>query len=468
MIYPPHASYDRKFRQTLKCFRRVAFMGKTRCTTLSTAHSPLQNILWLAGERLTRAALTVTVLGVVARHLEPSGFGRLNFALSAVAIAGALATFGLEGLVVGALVKSPGEEGRVLGTAFRLRLIAGLLASALVTLMSAALPAFREDAVLVGIVSLGLWLQPADVIDLWFQRQLQSRRTVIVRLVAVAIGAGIKLGLAVSGARLTAFAWAQVIEAACFAGALMFTYRRNSRLSAWVWDGEIAREFWRRGAPLAVAGIVVALSLRLDQLLVRAWLGEQTAGAYFAATRLTEIALFAGTATTLSLFPPLAAAHAKSPAAFAERLQPMFDALSALGWITAIAFTALGPAAITTLYGHDYAAAIPALAWQGWGCLFALSAGARWQFILLAAPTGLNLAAALSSLLTQIVLAGWLIPAHGATGAAMAWTVAAIVSGYVTSFLFPGLRPVVGAQTKGLLIPFAPARWRAMLRAFSA
>lgn len=144
----------------------------------------------------------------------------------------------------------------------------------------------------------------------------------------------------------------------------------------------------------------------------------------------------------------------------------MFDALSALGWLVALGCTFLGPAILGLLYGPAYVGAAPLLAVQGWACLFALSAGARWQFILLSAPTILNLGAALLHVAVLLGAGWWLVPAQGAPGAATAWLAAVVASGYATSFLFPPLRACAAAQTRGLLIPVAPARWRSLLAQF--
>jgi len=429
---------------------------------------PLQNVLWLVGERLARAAVTATVLGLVARHLQPEGFGRLSLAVTCATIAAALANLGLEGLVVNELINRPGQPGAVLGTAFRLRLGGGVAAAVLLGGLAFALD--RSDAGLIAIVGLALLFQPAEAVDLWFQRHLDSRRTVVARSVGIMAGATLKLWLVARGAPLTAFAWAQVADAAFIALALGWAGRTSPHHAGpWTWDRDVARDFWRRGAPLALAAVVVALAIRLDQLLVRSWLGTTGAtGLYFAASRLTDMALFAGAATTLSLFPSLAAGHRSSPQDYARRLQASFDALSAMGWIVALVCTFAGPWIVRLIYGPAYAAAAPVLAVQGWACLFALSAGLRWNFILLSAPPLLNLAAALLHVVTLLAVAAWLMPGRGLAGAALALLAANVVSGYVTSFLFPPLRACAGAQTRGLFIVFTPGRWPEMLRQFVA
>ncbi len=434
---------------------------------VSSTRQPLQNIVWLVSERVGRAAVTATVLGTVARYLEPAGFGRLNFAVTITAIGAALASLGLEGVVVNELIRQPARAGAVLGTAVRLRLMAGVITAGLLASVFWLAPGLRTDALLVSIISLGLVIQPVEVVDLWFQRHLDSRRTVVARFVGILAGATLKLWLVATGAALPAFAWAQIADVGFIALSLGWAGWRSPHHSGpWLWDGPIGRTLWARGAPLAVSGVMVAFALRLDQLLVRTWLGENQAGIYFAAARLTDLALFAGSAMALSLFPSLAASQAHSPAAYQARLQAMFDALSALGWFVALGCTFIGPWVVRLLYGPAYAGAATVLAVQGWACLFALSATVRWNFIILSAPTILNLAAALLHILTLLPLAAWLVPKWGISGAAFAWLVAAGVSGVLTSFLFPALRPCAGAQVRGLLIVFTPNRWRDLLRQF--
>lgn len=430
--------------------------------------TPLSNTFWLVGERAARVGVTATVFALVARHLQPAGFGQLNVAIASTAIAAALATLGLEGLVVSQLVRRPEARGVVLGTALRLRVAASVLT--LLGLLGTAwiIPEWKDARGIIMLAGLGLLFSPADVVDLCFQRYLDARRTVLARLGTVMAGAGLRLALIAADQGVPAFAAAQAGEALLLAAALWWSYRRSPYAGVhWGWDPDLARYFLQRGVPLALSGMLVAMSLRLDQLLVRGWLGAPAAGVYFASAKLIEVALLAGSSLTLSLFPALAGSHHQSAPDFHVRLQAMFDAMSAVGWVIVIGCTLLGPWLIPWLYGDSYRAAVPVLLWQAWGALIALNAGARWQYILLAAPTWLNLLAALASIVCQLCLAPWLLPRWGVAGAAASWTLSLATSGLLTTFLFRPLRPCALAQMRGLLIPFAPGRWRVLLAQFT-
>jgi polysaccharide transporter, PST family len=428
--------------------------------------SPLSNVAWLVGERIVRIGLTATVFTLVARHLAPADFAQLNLALSVVALGATVAQLGLEGVVVHELVRRPAEAGRILGTALALRAAAALAAVLLVVGAGASLPDWRPALPCLALAGAALLFSPAEVVDLLFQRHLQSRRTAVARSGAVFAGAAGRIALVAAGAPVEAFAAMVLAEAALFAALLAAAVRRSALApGAWCWDPELARQLVRRGAPLAASGLVVALALRLDQFLVVSLAGEEQAGAYFLAARLTEFALLAGTALTLSTFPRVAEGAASGSAALGDRMQALFDALSAFGWLVALG-AATGPWLLPLVFGDAYRGAGVVLAVQGWGALLALNAAARWQYILVAAPTGLNLACALFAVAAQLALTPWLLARFGIAGAAVGWTLGVALSGWATSFVFRALRPIAEAQSRALLIPFAPGRWRALVALF--
>jgi O-antigen/teichoic acid export membrane protein len=429
------------------------------------ASQPIHNTFWLVAERALRMGVTALVLGLVARHLEPEGFGQLNFAIMLCGLFAGLANLGLDGLIVSEVVGRSAEAGALLGTALRLRLGAGVLAATGLTLTVFLAPGLRGSAPLVAAASLMLVAQAAEVVDLWFQRHLQSWRTAQARFIAMLLGACVRLAMVAMDAPVVWFAAAQAFDAIFFGTALWLAYRRSTeKAPAWRWDRAVAGHLIRRGTPLAVSSVVVMGCLRLDQFLVKAWLGTAAAGVYFAATRLVDIPLLVAGALGVSLFPGLATARAQDPKIFQARLQAGFDLLSALGWATALGALAVGPWGMRLLYGPAYVGAVPVLLVLAFNTIVVFSSIVRAQFILVAAPTWLHLPAALVGLAVQFPLAWRLMPLLGPPGAAVALAVSCLASGWLTSFAFPSLRPCAVAQTRGLLIPFFPQRWGAARR----
>ena len=76
------------------------------------------NTSWLLGERVLRMAISLFVGIYVARYLGPERFGLLSYANSFVGIFLALATLGLDDVVVREIVKTPELREKLLGTSF--------------------------------------------------------------------------------------------------------------------------------------------------------------------------------------------------------------------------------------------------------------------------------------------------------------------------------------------------------------
>ena len=81
------------------------------------------NTSWLLMERIVRMIVALFVGVYIARYLGPERFGLLSYANSFVGLFLALATLGIDSIVIRELVKRPGSRSVILGTAFGLSLI---------------------------------------------------------------------------------------------------------------------------------------------------------------------------------------------------------------------------------------------------------------------------------------------------------------------------------------------------------
>src|SRR5438105_4474650 len=85
------------------------------------------NAGWMLLDRLLRIAISVVVGAWVARYLGPDRYGELAYVLAMLALFYAACGLGLDGPVVRDITQDPHDTATVLGTAFRLRLAAGVV-----------------------------------------------------------------------------------------------------------------------------------------------------------------------------------------------------------------------------------------------------------------------------------------------------------------------------------------------------
>ena len=79
------------------------------------------NTSWLLGERVLRITISLFVGIYVARYLGPERYGMLSYALSFVWLFSALASLGLDDILVRELVNNPDKRQNLVGTVFWLK-----------------------------------------------------------------------------------------------------------------------------------------------------------------------------------------------------------------------------------------------------------------------------------------------------------------------------------------------------------
>lgn len=397
----------------------------------------------------------VIVVGAVGRYLGPEQFGVLNYVISLAAIFNAIAGIGVEGVIVREMVNRPTETPQILGTAFGLRLLGSLIAMLLVLLVSVFTGDTGQVVKLAAIVSVAFVPGSLEVIELWFQKNVQARHTVMARIGATLLVSAIRLSFVYFQAPLEAFVAMQIVDALLGGLALTLAYKaRGQKIRDWKFDRPLARVLLREFWPLILSGFLISACSRIDQILVKKVLGDHNVGIYYSAQRITDVWGFIPSALLTTMYPMLVASRANAPEKFRERLQTIFDLLTGLGYAIAVSLTLLGGFLIPLIFGKEYEPAVPILVVQAWTAPIICSALVRAQYILLEKRTLLATPIALIWIAINIPLALFLMERFGTLGAAYSVLISSTCSGYLTSFLFPTLHSCGGIQTKAFLLPF--------------
>ena len=173
------------------------------------------NTGWLFAENILRMVVGLVVGVWLARYLGPKQYGLLSYALAFVALFSPIASLGLEDIVVRNIVRDPLSKDETLGSAFILKLSGGIVSFAVT--IGAVFFLRRCDSQihwLVAIISAGSIFQAFNIIECWFNSQVQAKYSVFAKSTAFFVCAGIRIALILSGASLIAFALVSTIEIA--------------------------------------------------------------------------------------------------------------------------------------------------------------------------------------------------------------------------------------------------------------
>jgi O-antigen/teichoic acid export membrane protein len=426
------------------------------------ARAAAGNFGWMVVDKGVRLASSILVGFWVARYLGPERFGLLSYLIACVGIGSAFVEFGLDGIVRREVLRNPDDAGKVLAAARCLRLGAGAVAALVLVGGVQVSGAGAEETRLALILAL-LFLQPGlSVADLWLHARLQARAVTLAQMPAILVGAGVRIGLILTGAPLVAFAAAMVAEAVVAVTMLNLIASRSGlpplRPVLRGWCVALARDGW----PLLISSLAVMVYLRIDTLMLRHYLSEEAVGVFVAATRISESSYFVPVILASSVLPALLRAREQGQEAYAARLQQYYDASAALAYIFAAALILAAPWLIPLAYGPAYAGATTVLMVHAFSQFGALLGVARGQFLVNEGYTRFYLLATLAGAAVNVLLNMWLIPRHGPVGAAWATVVAQIVSVWGSSFAWKKTRATGWMQARALLVPVLG--WRHLAR----
>lgn len=313
------------------------------------------NFGWLVADKLMRFLVAVFVSAWVARYLGPERYGVLAYAITFVSMFQAIALLGLDNLVVRDAAAEPAQAHRFLGTALRLRAMSATLAYALMVSVAFV---FHDDgghtAAVVALAGLSIFFQVSDVVDLWFQSQVQSRRTVLAKTMSYLVTAGIKVAMIISGAGLLAFASANAIETGLAAIALYVSYLRFRTSEHWSWNGDTARQLLRQSWPLLLSGLSILLYMRVSVVFLRQSAGNAEVGIYTVGAALSEMWYFIPMAMASSIAPIISRKRVEGGDAYKRTLFKIFGGMWALSIVVAGVNALTAKYWVGILYGDQY------------------------------------------------------------------------------------------------------------------
>lgn len=382
----------------------------------------LINIGWLFADKVVRMGVGLLVVIWIARYLGPEQFGLLNYATAFIALFGAIATLGLNGIVVRDLVKEPETVNTTLGTAFLLQLLGGLIAFLLgVIVIGYVRPDDTQIRLIVALLGFVMVFKSTEVIKYWFESQVQSKYAVWVENGAFLLIAAIKLALVLNEAPLIAFVWAVLVEAALLAVGLVVMYGwSGERMGAWRVQLGRVKTLLSDSWPLILSGLAIMIYMRIDQVMLGQMLGDKAVGIYSVAVQISEVWYFVPMAITASVFPSILEAKKRGEVLYHQRLQKLFDLMVLLSIAVAIPMSFISEWLVVLLFGDEYSNAGIVLSTHIWAGVFVALGIVSGKWFLVENLQNIQLYRALGGAVINVLLNILLIPMYEEVGAAIA------------------------------------------------
>lgn len=190
----------------------------------------------------------------------------------------------------------------------------------------------------------------------------------------------------------------------------------------------LARDFWAFSLPRALSRVFTVALQRVDILIVGALSGPVDAAVYAAATRFLVLGLVLVQSLQQVMAPRISEFLATGEDDRAEAIYRTTTAwLTLVSWPVYLGVIWFAPL-LMSIFGPGFAAGAPAVVVLCAAMLVAASCGPVDSVLLMSGRSRLSLLNTSLALTTCVALDLLLVPAHGVTGAAVAWAVAILVN----------------------------------------
>lgn len=392
------------------------------------------NTSWLFVEKVFRIVMGLLVNIWLTRYLGPEQFGLFSYIQSVVSFFAIAAGLGLDGVIVRELVKNESQRDILLGTAFWLKLIANLVCIAILSLTITVISSNEKDNALAIIIASASIFQSFNVIDFYFQSKVMSKYIVYANIIGLFLSSIVKIILILTDSPLIAFAYAIVFDNLIFSLGFIYFYSVHEHLSIkiWVFNTLCARNLLKNGVFFGFTAIIIALYMKIDQVILKEILGNEAVGQYVAATRLSELWYFLPVIIARSWYPAIEnAKNNNNEELYFSYLQKLFDWGALLAYIIILPTIMLPHWIISVLYGAQYYQAASVLVIHICTLLFVFQRIMSEYWVLSENLIYFEVIKTLSGLVVNVILNIILIEKYGIEGAAFSALISIMVSGYL-------------------------------------
>ncbi len=413
-----------------------------------------KNTSWLIGEKILRMIVGLFVGIWIARYLGPEQFGLLSYAQSFVGLFIAIATLGLDGIVIRNLVNDESKRDILLGTAFSLKLIGALL---VLVILAIAINFTSNDYftnILVFIIAGSVIFQSFNVIDFYYQSKVLSKYVVYANMLSLFISSIIKVILILNEASLVYFALVITFDSFVLAcGMIYFYIKNNLSIKQWRFDRLIALNLLKESWPLILTGIVISIYMKIDQVMIKEMLGSEAVGQYAAAARLSMAYYFIPGAISRSLFPAIINAKKQDEETYLARLQKLYDFIVWSAIAVALPVMFLSDEIINFLYGAQFDQAGSVLMIHIWSGVFVGLGVVSSKWFIIENLQKYSFYRTFAGAIINVILNFILIPKFSIYGAAIATLISQITASYLFNIFNKKILITFLLQTNAILLP---------------
>lgn len=399
-----------------------------------------KNSMWIIADRIFQMIISLIIGSLTARYLGPTNYGIINYGASIIALFLSIAKLGLENIIIKEYVDNRNKNGEIIGTAMILRLCASFISILLIFILITILRPNEKIIIIVTMLqSLSLIFQSYEIIDYWFQSNLQSKYTSIAKSIAYTIVAIYKVILLLFRKPVEWFALATTLDYFIIFIFLYIVYKKKSTQKLF-FSKRILKGLLSKSYHFIISGMFVTLYTQIDKIMIGEFLDSSQVGLYSAAVTICALWGFIPEALINSLRPVIYELKSKSEKEYANKLKLLYFIVFWLGIVFATIVSIFSKIIINILYGSAYISAQTALIIAVWYTAFAYLGSARNIWFISENKIKYSKKCVIFGALSNLILNYILIPKYGINGAAVATLISQIIVALIAPLFYKEIR----------------------------
>lgn len=371
--------------------------------------------------RIISMTVSFIVTTLIARHLGPSNYGQLSYAISFVGIFSFISTLGIDSVLYRELIKHKDQRHIYMGTALALKIAAGFLA-ALITISAGYLSGARDITfLLIFILSLTFIFNSFNILVYEFQANVESKIPSIIAIIVTLVLSGLKIAVVLSNKGVLYLAGILLLEA--FLYSILYIYfriRKYGTLADWIYDKKVAYSILRDSWPMMFSVAFALVYARIDQVFIKSLINIESVGLYDAAVRVSEVWYFIPNIIMSALFPAIVNAKITDESVYFKRLKYLLVGMTLICIAIAFPITLYSKQIILIIFGPAFIASFTVLQIYIWSLIGTSVNHVLSHFLITENYRRMIFTSSLVGMITNVVLNIWLIPIYGIEGAALA------------------------------------------------
>lgn len=418
-----------------------------------TKETIVQNLFWSVLGKIVSMLGGLIVGIIVARYLGPERYGLMNYVISLVFLFQTLAVLGLDSIEVREEAKGDVAYQKIIGTAFGMKIVAGVLCISLVILTAWLMDGDGYTTLLVAIYSMSIVFNSLGVIRNYFMSIVQNEYIVKAEIARTVIGIGIKLLLLALNVSLTWFVAAYMFDMILVGSGYCIAYHSKiGILRSWHFDKHYALFLLKESFPLMLTSAAVIVYQRIDQVMIGQMIDKEAVGFFSVASRFVEVLLFIPMMLAQTITPVLVRIRQQSQSEYEKKGQLFMNMSIWISLLVGLLTSLFSYWIVTLTFGQTYLPAVAVLQVMSFKTAsVALSNTAGAMLV----TEGLQKYAILRDSLgcvVCIVLNYFLLPRYGIIAAAFVSIACNVAAGYLADALIPAYHHLFRRQTRAIFL----------------